>query len=189
MEDGLIDSLKGHFLMAMPGLLDPNFYQTVTCISEHTSSGALGLVINRVHESLSGKQIFDELNIPSGPHAESIPVHLGGPVHVGEVFVLHGAPFDWAGSLRVTDSLAMSNTRDILEAIGSGGGPELFVIALGCAGWGEGQLESEIQQNAWITCPINEEVIFKTPVVMRWETALNGMGIDPSLLSDTAGHA
>jgi putative transcriptional regulator len=183
------DSLKGQFLMAMPGLADPNFYQTVTCICEHNENGALGIIVNRVHFSLTGKDIFKELGIQHAPAAESIQIHLGGPVHLGEVFVLHGQPFNWEASLMITPTLAMSNTRDILEAIASGGGPRSFIITLGCAGWGPGQLESEIKDNAWLTYPIFEENIFDMPIESRWEEAVKKMGIDPTLLSDTAGHA
>jgi len=183
------ESLKGHFLMAMPGLLDPNFFQTVTCISEHTPEGALGLVINRVHQSLTGDVIFDELKITAPKHATSIPVYIGGPVHIGEVFVLHGAPFHWEGCLQVTPSLGMSNTIDILEAIAMGVGPDAYLLTLGCAGWGEGQLEEEIKQNAWLTSPAVDEIIFHTPADQRWEAALKRLGVDPGLLSGTAGHA
>lgn len=182
-------SLKGQFLMAMPGLMDPNFYQTVICISEHTEAGTLGIVINRVHPSLSAKVVFNELNIACIPETESIPIYIGGPVHLGEVFILHGPPFDWHGCLRVTHFLAMSNTLDILKAIALGTGPKSFIIALGCAGWGQGQLEAEIKQNAWLTGPIIKEIIFDIPVDLRWEEAVKEMGINPMLLSDKAGHA
>jgi len=189
MEKKYPASLKGQFLMAMPGLMDPNFFQTVTCISEHTEAGAVGIVVNRVHPSLSAKNIFKELNIDSIPESESIPVHIGGPVHIGEIFILHGPPFDWQGCLMITDFLAMSNTIDIVEAIAKGRGPESYIITLGCAGWGHGQLESEIMQNAWLTCPIIKEIIFDIPVDVRWEGAVKKMGINPTLLSDKAGHA
>jgi len=183
------ESLKGHFLMAMPGLLDPNFFQTVTCITEHTAEGALGLVINRVHQSLTADVIFKELKITAPKHADSIPVYIGGPVHIGEVFVLHSAPFRWEGCLQVTRSLGMSNTIDILEAIAMGVGPESYLLMLGCAGWGEGQLEDEIKQNAWLSTPVIDEIIFQTPTEQRWEAAMQRLGVDPGLLSDTAGHA
>lgn len=182
-------SLKGQFLLAMPGLVDPNFYQTVTCICEHNDSGAMGIIINRVHHSLTGKDIFEELSIAHIRDAESIPVHLGGPVHVGEIFVLHGPPFNWEASLMITPALAMSNTRDILEVAAMGKGPKAFIISLGCAGWGPGQLESEIKQNAWLNHPIFEENIFDMPIETRWDEAVKKMGIDPMLLSNTAGHA
>ena len=182
-------TLKGQFLLAMPGLADPNFFQTVTSICEHNENGAMGIIVNRVHHSLTANDIFEELNISYGPGADSIPIYLGGPVHIGEIFVLHGPPFDWEASLMITPSLAMSNTRDILEAIAMDRGPESFLITLGCAGWGPGQLETEIKENAWLNYPIFEENIFNMPVESRWEEAVKKMGIDPTLLSDTAGHA
>ena len=189
METKYPGSLRGQFLMAMPGLADPNFYQTVTCVCEHNQEGAMGLIVNRVHHELSGKHIFEELDIEYSKTAESIPVHIGGPVHIGEIFVLHGPPFDWEASLMITPSLAMSNTRDILESIARGGGPRSFILTLGCAGWGPGQLEYELKENAWLTFPIFEENIFETSIELRWEKAVKKMGIDPALLSNTAGNA
>ena len=182
-------SLKGQFLMAMPGLLDPNFRQTVTCMCEHNSEGARGLVINRIHQALTTADIFEELKIEYSPNAKKTPIHIGGPVHIAEIFVLHGPPLDWEATLRITPNLAMSNTRDIIESIALGNGPDSFIIALGCAGWGPGQLEAEIKQNAWLTVPVFEENIFRMPVENRWKEAVKKMGIDPALLSGDAGHA
>ena len=189
MEDNLPVSLKGQFLLAMPDLADPNFFRTVTCISEHTPEGALGIVINRMSSSLTGKDIFDELKIEYTPGAESIPVYIGGPVHTGEIFILHGEPFEWNGCFMITPFLAMSNTIDIIQAIAGGKGPQSYIVSLGCAGWGPGQLESEIKGNAWLTCSVSEDIIFKTEVEARWEQTAKKMGIDPALLSVTAGHA
>lgn len=189
MKNQYLASLKGHFLVAMPNLMDPNFFQTVTCISEHTEGGAVGIVINRIHPGLTIKSIFDELKISYTIDAESVPIHVGGPVHIGEIFILHGPPFHWEGCLMTTATLAMSNTLDILEAIATNQGPEFYLIALGCAGWGQGQLESEIKSNAWLTCPIVDEIVFDVAVDRRWTEAVKRMGIDLSLLSDSAGHA
>ncbi len=181
--------LKGQFLIAMPVLADPIFYQTVTCISEHNSQGAVGVIINRANPSLAAKDIFDELKIDYTPAMGSIPIHIGGPVHIDELFVLHGPPFNWEGSFAITPSLSLSNTRDILEAIAMERGPKSFIITLGCAGWAPGQLESEIRANAWLTCNAFEDIIFEMPIETRWEAATRKMGIDPSQLSDIAGHA
>jgi putative transcriptional regulator len=189
MKNGSQDTFKGQFLMAMPLLVDQNFYQTVTCICEYTPAGAVGVVINRVHPSLSGQDIFDELKIASISNMESVPIHIGGPVHIGEIFILHGPPFGWEGCLMVTPTLAISNTKDILEAIAMGRGPKSFIIALGCAGWGPGQLESEIKENAWLTSTIFEEIIFEMAIESRWEAALKKIGVDPALLLNTSGHA
>lgn len=183
------DYLKGQFLLAMPGLKDPNFSQSVTCICEHNAEGAMGLIVNRVHPDLTGEQIFAELGISQVPGAGTIQIHMGGPVHSGEIFVLHGPPFDWEACLMITPSLALSNTRDIIEAIARGKGPRSFIVALGCAGWAPGQLEAEMAANAWLTLPVYEDNIFTTPLELRWQEAVGKLGINPTLLSGTAGHA
>lgn len=188
MENGF-SSLKGHFLLAMPNLQDPNFSQTVSLICEHNDNGAFGVVINRVHAQLSGKDIFNELNMEQVPDAASLPVHIGGPVHSGEIFLVHGPPFHWDSCLMVTPTVAMSNTRDILESIANGSGPSKLILTLGCAGWGPGQLEAEIMENAWLTQPAIDDVLFGWPVEDRWEEAVKRMGFDPALLADTAGNA
>ncbi len=184
-----IECLKGYFLMAIPGLPDPNFAETVTCMCEHNESGALGFIINRIHPLLTGRELFDDLEIESGDHVDTIPVHLGGPVQPGSVFVLHGPPFHWNGCMNITPWLALSNTRDILEAIAGGDGPDLFLIMLGCAGWGALQLDNEIMDNAWLTCPISEKIIFHTAIDMKWEQAMMSMGVTPDNFSSTPGHA
>lgn len=181
--------LKGHFLMAMPTLMDPNFRKSVTCISEHTDEGAVGIVVNQVHEGLTAAEVFDELGISCQMQADSIPIHNGGPVHTNQLFVLHGAPLDWEGSLIINEHLAMSNSRDILESIARMKGPQAFLIALGCAGWGPGQLEWEVTQNAWLMAPCDLDIIFKVPIENRWENAIRNLGIDPGQLSDMAGNA
>jgi putative transcriptional regulator len=182
-------SLKGHFLMAMPSLADPNFKQSVTCISEHTPEGAVGTVINRVHGHLDGRAIFKELGIETVGEAEDTPLHIGGPVHTNKVFVLHGPPLDWEESLMIDDDLAFSNSRAILEAIAKGQGPDHFIISLGCAGWGPGQLEWELAQNAWLTLPKDHDILFRLPVKDRWQSAMQKLGVDPDLISETAGNA
>jgi len=182
-------TLSGQFVVAMPALADPNFFQTVTCISEHNDQGALGVIVNRLHALLSANDIFTELQLDVTVDAEQIPVHIGGPVHMDEVFILHGQPFGWQGCLPISENLAISNTVDILAAIARKEGPQDFLIALGCAGWGPGQLEGELLENAWLTGAASCDIIFKTDISMRWEHALRQMGVDPALLCDTAGHA
>ena len=183
------DIFKGHFVTAMPDLADPNFEYTVTSICEHTGSGALGIIINRVLPGISAKDIFKELNLEHKEQSAEIPIYFGGPVHMNEIFILHGPPFTWAGCLKVSSFLALSNTMDILKAIASGKGPSSFLIALGCAGWGPEQLETEIRQNSWITCPAVEEIIFSCRVEEKWKAALKAAGVDPAMLSSKAGNA
>jgi putative transcriptional regulator len=180
---------KGHFLIAMPALMDPNFMQSVTCISEHNDDGAVGIVISQVHEGLNASMIFEELGIAFNDRAHAIPIHIGGPVHTNELFVLHGPPLDWGTSLIITDDLALSNSRAILEAIAQGGGPDEFIISLGCAGWAPGQLEWELGENAWLVSPCSRRIIFEVPVEARWQEAIMSLGIDPQLLSNDAGRA
>jgi putative transcriptional regulator len=183
------DCLKGHFLMAMPGLMDPNFHQTVTLICEHTSEGAMGIVINRGLSEITGERIFKELDIAYLQEQANLPVHFGGPVHVGEIFILHGPPFHWDGCLVVSPHFGLSNTTDILESIAMGRGPEDFIIVLGCSGWGAGQLEEEMKENAWLTSSASTRIVFKAPLKQRWTDAIQNLGIDPGLLSGEAGHA
>ena len=182
-------SIAGQFLVAMPLLADPNFHRTVTCLCEYSSKGALGIVINRHDARLTGKDVFSQLKIDYTPEAGAVPVHLGGPVHPNELFILHGPPLIWEGTHEFQKGLALSNTMDLVEAIAQSRGPEKYIIALGCAGWGPGQLDFELTENTWITAPIDREVLFDLPVDSRWETVLARNGINPALLSGTAGHA
>lgn len=188
-EQGYGSSLKGHFLIAMPSLADPNFSQTVTFMVEHTEEGALGLVINRVHPEFSVGVVFQELGLEMVPHIASLPLHLGGPVHMEQVFILHGPPFDWEACRAVTPWVALSNSKDILTSLALGQGPDSFLLTVGCAGWAPGQLEAEIMANSWLNCPATGDVIFRVPVERRWNEAARLMGIDPARLADTAGHA
>jgi putative transcriptional regulator len=188
-EMGYEESLRGHFLIAMPNLTDPNFSQTVTYICESTLEGAVGLVINRVHPKLTMGTVFKELDVASVPETDGLPLHLGGPVHIEQIFVLHGPPFGWQACRPVTSSIALSNSKDLLEILARGRGPQSFILTVGCAGWGPGQLEAEIKANAWLTCPADESILFHTPVEERWRRAAELMGIDPSRLSQTAGRA
>jgi putative transcriptional regulator len=189
MNQDLQTFLRGSLLIAMPMLADPNFRHSVTCISEHTEDGAVGIVVNQVQLGLSGRMIFEELDMAFNDDADAIPIHIGGPVHANELFALHGPPLDWDGSLIINDDLALSNSRAVLEAIAMGEGPSAYIISLGCAGWGPGQLEWELSQNAWLTCPYTPSILFEMPIESRWEAAIKCLGIDPDQLIDTAGHA
>jgi len=188
MSDEISQFLKGHFLMAIPGLPDPNFAQTVICMCEHNELGALGLIVNKIHPLLTGRELFDDLKINYDDSIANIEVHLGGPVQPSGVFVLHGPPFHWQGCMQITPRLGLSNTRDIIEAIARGEGPQLFMILLGCSGWGPLQLENEIHDSAWLVCPIVEDIIFNTQTDLRWEQAMMLMGSEPDPLSDISGQ-
>jgi putative transcriptional regulator len=182
-------SLKGQFLIAMPSLPDPNFSETVTLMVEHTEEGGMGLVVNRKHPELVMADVFKELELEFISEMGALPLYIGGPVHTGQIFILHGAPFNWEGCRSVNASIALSNTKDVLIAIAQGNGPGYFLVALGCAGWGPGQLESEIMANSWLTCEADTSILFEIPEAKRWKAAASLMGIDTSRLMDIAGHA
>ena len=172
MTDKISQSMKGKFLLAIPGLPDPNFSQTVTCMCEHNEFGALGFIVNKVHPLLTGRELFEDLEIQCDKSVDTLEIYLGGPVQPSGVFVLHGPPFEWNESLRVTDNLALSNSRDILEAIALQKGPKSFMILLGCAGWGPMQLDNELRDSAWLTCPLSKEIIFSTGIELKYEKAI-----------------
>ncbi len=172
MTDEISQSMKGKFLLAIPGLPDPNFSQTVTCICEHNEFGALGFIVNKVHPLLTGRELFEDLEIQCDKSVDTLEIYLGGPVQPSGVFVLHGPPFEWNESLKITDTLALSNSRDILEAVALQKGPKLFMILLGCAGWGPLQLDNELRDSAWLTCPVSEEIIFLTGIELKYEKAI-----------------
>lgn len=181
--------LSNQFLIAMPALADPNFFQTVTYISEHNANGALGLVINRPLD-LSLGQLLEHLQIATERFdLATRPVYLGGPVQPEQGFVLHSPVGRWGATLRVTEQIGITTSRDILQALARGEGPERILVTLGYAGWGPGQLEQELADNAWLFGPADLEILFQTPNDQRWRAAAALMGIDLTLLSAHAGHA
>ncbi|MDH4021635.1 MAG: YqgE/AlgH family protein [Gammaproteobacteria bacterium] len=185
--------LTGHLLIAMPAMQDPNFTRTVTYICEHTEQGALGIVINRPLDMDLGT-IFDQLSLGSAdPALARQPVLQGGPVHQERGFVLHepeeNTDQEFDATLAVTDAIRVTTSQDILSAMARGHGPRRAVVALGYAGWGAGQLEKELAQNAWLSVPATPQIIFDTPFELRWHESTRLLGFDPSTLSHQAGHA
>lgn len=182
-------SLTNHFLIAMPGLQDPNFSRTVTYVCEHTDQGAMGIVINRPLDVKLG-ELLDQLEIIAlRPGVAETAVYQGGPVQTDRGFVLHttGPVFD--STLSITPDISVTTSRDVLEAIASGEGPERSLIALGYAGWGSGQLEQEMSANAWLSGPASQDIIFRMQPNARWLAAAQLLGVDLNLLSGEAGHA
>jgi len=183
------ETLTGQFLIAMPAMADPNFEQTVSFICQHSPEGALGIVINRTM-SLTMGDVLTQMDIPSeGCERANQPVHYGGPVQSERGFVLHDQPEQWESTLAIDERIGLTTSRDILEAIARNEGPERAVIALGYAGWGEGQLEQEITHNAWLSGPADIDLMFSTPVEQRWNRAAGLLGVDLTLMSREAGHA
>lgn len=181
--------LTNHFLIAMPSLADPNFSRTVTYVCEHNADGALGIVINRPTD-IKLAELLDHLDIRTPPAAvASRPVFLGGPVQRERGFVLHRAQGEWDASLPIGDDLVLTSSKDILAAIAESTGPDEYLVALGYAGWGPGQLEEELGENSWLSGPASPEVLFQLPVEQRWRAAAALLGVDMSLLSSVAGRA
>ena len=187
-----------HFLIAMPGLNDETFSRSVVYMCEHSERGALGLVINKPSD-MSMRTLFDKVDLPLGrTDLSESPVFQGGPVHTERGFVLHEAmhaenapPKEtvYASTMTIPGGLEMTTSRDVLEALSTGAGPRRVLVSLGYAAWGQGQLESEIAENSWLTVGADLSVIFDTPIAERYERALSLLGLQSWMLSPDAGHA
>jgi putative transcriptional regulator len=181
--------LTNHFLIAMPALADGNFYRTVTFVCEHSPESAIGIVINRATDLRLG-EILDQLKIsPADQSLAEQPVYLGGPVQNDRGFVIHEPLGNWESTLPVSDTVGMSTSRDILAAIAQRRGPDRYLVALGYAGWGAGQLEREMVENSWLSSPASREILFELPLERRWSAAAALVGVDLTTLSSEAGHA
>lgn len=182
-------SLTGQVLIAMPSLQDPRFAQSVIYMCAHSADGAMGIVINRPLAQPSFEDLLKQLDVAPVPPARTIRLCSGGPVDNARGFVLHSADWTGEGSLRVNEEMALTASLDVLKAIANGGGPAHGLLALGYAGWGPGQLDEEIQQNAWLSAPADAELVFDGAPDTAWRRALAKLRIDPMLLSGAAGHA
>jgi putative transcriptional regulator len=184
------DFLTNQFLIAMPAMTDDNFSQTVTFICEHNPQGALGIIINRPLQMSLG-DVFKQLHLPTNREPlSSQPVLQGGPVQTDRGFVVHRAQGrDWDSTLRVSEQIHVTTSRDILSAMAQGEGPAEAFVALGYAGWDAGQLESEMVQNAWLSVSADPLVLFDTPYEQRWLAAGRLLGINLATISPHAGHA
>lgn len=181
--------LTDHFLIAMPSMLDPNFSRGVTFVCQHTSDGAMGILVNR-RSDLVLSDVLAQMKLKTGIEAVArAPVYIGGPVQPERGFVLHSRGGDWDSSFDISAQLSVTTSRDILAAIAEGKGPANALVALGYAGWTAGQLDQEILDNAWLTAQADPALIFDTPCEQRWNAAARLVGVDPSQLSAYSGHA
>ena len=181
--------LANQLLIALPSLADPNFSRAVALICQHDDDGAMGVVVNRPSEYTLGV-VFEQMGIDTEDAAlRGQMVLAGGPVHPERGFVLHDGARDWDSSLAIADGLFVTTSRDVLEAMACGEGPQRATVALGCAGWGAGQLEYELAENSWLTAPADPELLFGTPLEARWQAAAGRIGVDMSRVADYAGHA
>src|SRR5215203_347028 len=186
--------LKHQFLIAMPAMADTNFERSVVYVCDHSDRGALGLVINRPTD-LTLEKLFDrvDLKLEIAPRKND-PVYFGGPVQTERGFVLHGAgpsekPSQYSSTLAISEEISLTTSKDVLEAIAEGAGPQKVLVTLGYSGWGAGQLENEILQNAWLTVSAAPQIIFDLPAEEKYNAALRLLGVDSSQLTGNAGHA
>jgi putative transcriptional regulator len=180
--------LTGQLLLAMPGIGDPRFEKAVIAVCMHDERGALGIGIGRLAPRLGFHALLEQFDISAGESSDA-PVYLGGPVDPQRGFVLHS--LDWGGqdTIEVDGRFALTNTIDVLRAVAEGKGPNRWLAALGYAGWNEGQLDEEMTRHGWFTVQATDALLFDTPVDQRWAAAFQSAGIDPRLLSATAGQA
>ena len=186
--------LANQLLIALPALADSNFARSVALICQHDADGAMGIVVNRPSEYTLG-EVLGQMGLEGGDESmRAQPVLAGGPVHPERGFVLHDGGMQWDSTMAISspdapEQLFLTTSRDILEAMARGEGPENAIVALGCAGWGSGQLEHELTENDWLTAPADAELLFELPLDARWQAAAGRIGVDFAHLADYAGHA
>lgn len=182
-------ALANQFLIAMPNMRDPSFVRSVALVCQHSSDGAMGVVVNRLSEYRLG-DVLAQMGLKSQlAEVEDAPVLIGGPVQPERGFVLHSADGTWESSYKISDTLCVTTSRDVLVAIAEGAGPQRAIVALGYAGWAAGQLEDELKQNAWLTVEPDERVLFDMPLEQRWEAAAKLIGVSVANLSSFSGNA
>ncbi|MDW5375969.1 YqgE/AlgH family protein [Halomonas sp. HP20-15] len=185
-----MQSLRNHFLLAMPHLEDPNFAGSLSYLCDHDDNGTMGVIVNHPLE-LTLDALLEQLELDAEecPMRDQ-PVYYGGPTHRDRGFILHrGSSAPWDSSIQVADDVALTTSMDMLQAIAAGEGPEQFIVCLGCCGWGAGQLEQELKENTWLTVEAQPGVIFDLPAEQRLNAAAGILGVDLSLLTSQAGHS
>lgn len=180
---------EGQMLLAMPAMTDPRFERTVIYMCAHNEDGAMGLVINKTLDSIDFREMLGQLDIPPGENMRNLDVHFGGPVENQRGFVLHSTDYNHPETVVMNERIGLTATLEILRDMARGGGPDQAILALGYAGWGAGQLEAEIQENAWLSVPYDPALVFDTEDGDKWERAFNSIGVDLSVLSGTSGRA
>ncbi len=188
--DEISGNLTGKLLLAMPTMTDPRFYKAVIFMCTHDASGAMGLIINQSPLNMAMRQLLNQLEIKSeDKNLLGLPVLTGGPVEPGQGFMLHTSDFAQPETIKVNEKFGVSGTLDALRAAAEGKGPKELIFALGYSGWSAGQLDAEIQENAWMIVDANHELLFNTPIESKWERAMARLGVNPVMLSTVAGSA
>jgi putative transcriptional regulator len=182
--------LEGKFLIALPGMTDPRFERSLILMCAHSTEGAMGIMVNRAVEGLGFRELLEKLDVDASPAMQDMPVLYGGPVETGRGFVLHSQDYAGEGAtMPVTEGISLTATREILTAVGQGEGPRSALFALGYAGWGPGQIESEIRANGWVHCDADAALLFDVALETKWTKALRKLGIDALGLTAHAGQA
>ena len=182
--------LTGKLLIAMPAMEDPRFARSVVFLCAHSADGAMGLIVNKPVTDLRLRSLLEQVSVRIAPGLPDRPVHFGGPVEHARGFVLHSGDYrSRVTTLEIAGGFGMTATLDVLEDIGAGHGPDRAIVALGYAGWGPGQLESEIAQNGWLTVDATADLVFDTADAVKWDAALRRLGVDALALSSAAGRA
>ena len=182
-------TLTNNFLIAMPSMRDPSFKRGVAFLCQHGEDGAMGLLINRLSEYRLG-DVLAQMNLSStSAEVGDSPVLIGGPVQPERGFVLHAPHGQWESSFKISDSICVTTSRDILVAIAEGRGPDRALVTLGYSGWGAGQIESELKENAWLTAPVSDPILFDTPIEQRWDAAAALVGVNIANLTSYSGRA
>ena len=182
-------SLSGHFLIAMPAMPDPRFERSVIYMCAHSPSLTMGIVVNKVLDNLSFTDILEQFEIEGETFGDELRIHFGGPVETSRGFVLHSADYKQDDTLVVDDQVALTTSINVLRHIAAGKGPRKYLLALGCAGWAPGQLDTEIQSNGWLHAPADLDIIYDTANTNKWNRAVSNLGFDIGKLSNEAGHA
>lgn len=183
-------NLTGQLLIAMPMMGDDRFAQSVIYLCAHSKEGAMGFIVNKPSPDIRFANLLDQLEIEVGPNLRKIRVHIGGPVERARGFILHSPDYTSdGGTMQVNDQFSMTATMDVIAQMAQGGGPSKALMALGYAGWGPGQLEGEIAQNGWLTCDADLDIVYGRANDHKWTAALKSIGVDPLMLSETAGRA
>ena len=182
-------TLTNNFLIAMPSMRDPSFKRGVAFLCQHSEDGAMGLLVNRLSEYRLG-DVLAQMNLStSSAEIADSPVLIGGPVQPERCFVLHTPHGGWESSFKISDSICVTTSRDILAAMAEGRGPERALVTLGYSGWGAGQIETELKENAWLTADANEHILFDTPIEQRWDAAAALVGVTIANLTSYSGRA
>ncbi len=183
------NNLVNQYLIATPIIKEPLFASSLVYMCEHNENGSMGLVVNQLAGQNLDK-VFEQIGIEcDNPETNDTPVFIGGPVNLDQGFVLHSSSKNWGNSLEIAESVYLTSSRDILQSIADNDGPQRYLVLLGFSGWSAGQLEQELQQNAWLTCDSEDSILFHQDWQIKWQLAVDKLGIDINNLSPTSGHA